>query len=159
MKRQFETFGKKGPVGKGTHEPERRKPVRLSVAAAAALLVVLTGCHTATAQDAFADALQCSKAALTAYALSSSEPAEKIADVAFDKCSEKWSRAAELAGRDPAVSRTTAEAQENCIKKLGAAACPNPLPYRVYLTEAAKRTFRHDAVIEVFDLRAKAAGK
>ena len=53
----------------------------------------------------------------------------------------------------------TAQAQANCIKKQGADACPPPMPYSFYLMEAAKRTFRHDAVIQVLDARAEAAKK
>jgi hypothetical protein len=91
--------------------------------------------------------------------LRDAQPAEKVADVAFDKCSEKWGRAAETDASNPEASRLAVETQQNCIKKLGAAACPQPLPYSGYLIQAAKRTFRERAVIEVFDIRAKAAGK
>jgi hypothetical protein len=61
--------------------------------------------------------------------------------------------------RTPQIISMTAQTQANCIKKLGADACPPPMPYSFYLMEAAKRTFRHDAIIEVFDVRAAAAQK
>ncbi|MCK1671233.1 hypothetical protein [Bradyrhizobium sp. 150] len=125
----------------------------------AALCTALTAGAAAAADDLTSDAIQCSKAALRQYALTTSEPAEKVADAAFGKCSEKWSQAADLAGRDPQVASMTAQAQAACVKKLGADACPPPRPYSFYFMEAAKRTFMHDAVIEVFDVRAGAAKK
>jgi hypothetical protein len=124
-----------------------------------ALGAALTGAPATAADNIISDAVRCSKAALRQYALTTSEPAEKVADAAFDKCSEKWGQAAELAGKDPQVISMTAQAQANCIKKLGTDACPPPMPYSFYFMEAAKRTFRHDAVIEVFDARAEAAKK
>jgi predicted membrane-bound mannosyltransferase len=133
--------------------------MRLSVASAVALLAVATCGRQAIAEDAVANAQKCSEDALARYAGSSSEPAEKIADMAFEKCAEQWELAAEIAARNPEVSHRTAEAQENCIKKLGVAACAQPLPYNVYYMQAAKRMFRHQAAIEVRDIRAKAAEK
>jgi hypothetical protein len=100
------------------------------------------------------DAFQCSEAALRRYALSSSEAAEKVADVAFEKCSDKWSRFAEISGK-LVDSDTPRDAQENCEKTRGAD-CPTPLPGSVYLMQAAKRTFLSTAVTEVFDIRANA---
>ena len=121
---------------------------------------LLTGGPAAAADGITSDAVRCSKAALRQYALATSEPAEKVADAAFDKCSEKWGQAvAELAKKNPQVISMTAQAQANCIKKQGADACPPPMPYSFYLMEAAKRTFRHDAVIQVLDTRAEAAKK
>lgn len=122
-----------------------------------ALGAVMISSPTAAAENIMSDALQCSKAALRQYALFTSEPAEKIADVAFDKCAEKWRKAAEAAGENSQIISMTAQAQANCIKKLGTDACPPPKPYSFYFMEATKRTFKHDAVIEVFDIRAGAA--
>jgi hypothetical protein len=133
--------------------------MRGRVATALTLLSLLSGVCTATAEDAYSDALQCSEAALTRYALSSSDPAESIADMAFDNCSEKWELAAEIAARNPDVSHLTAEAQEDCIKQLGVAACAQPLPPNVSYMQGAKRLFRHQAATEVLEIRAKAAGK
>jgi hypothetical protein len=125
-----------------------------------ALGSVLTGCPATAADDITSDAIRCSKAALKQYALATSDPAEKVADAAFEKCSEKWRQAAaELASKDPQIESTTKEAHANCIKRLGTDSCPPPMPYTFYLVEAAKRTFKHDAVIEVFDARAEAAKK
>jgi hypothetical protein len=109
--------------------------------------------------DPVADAKQCSEAALTSYALSSAEPAETIAEIAFRKCSDKWREAFDPVGKQMDASPALKEAQENCIKKLGLSSCPVPLPSIVHLMNAAQRTFQHDAVIKVFDLRANAAGK
>jgi hypothetical protein len=109
--------------------------------------------------DPVADAKQCSEAALTSYALSSAEPAEKIAEMAFRKCSDKWSQAVDPVGKQMDASPALQEAQENCIKKLGPSSCPVPLPSSVYLMNAAQQTFQYEAVTKVFDIRAKAAGK
>jgi hypothetical protein len=133
--------------------------MRLSAATATTLLGILCSVCTAAAEDAYSDALQCSEAALTRFALSSSDTAESIADMAFDKCSDKWELAAEIAVRNPNVSHLTAEAQDNCIKQLGVAACAQPLPPNVSYMQGAKRLFRHQAATEVLDIRAKATGK
>jgi hypothetical protein len=105
--------------------------MRLSIAATTTLLGVLCSFCKATAEDAYSDALQCSEATLTRYALTRSDAAESIADMAFEECSEKWEQAAEIAVRNPNVSHLTAEAQENCIKQLGVATCAQPLPPNV----------------------------
>jgi hypothetical protein len=109
--------------------------------------------------DPVADAKRCSEVALTNYALSSTEPAEKIAEMAFRKCSDKWSQALDPIGKQMDANPTLQDAQENCIKKLGQSSCPAPLPSIVHLMNAAQRTFQNDAVKKVFDIRAKAAGK
>jgi len=100
------------------------------------------------------EAFQCSEAALRRYALLSSEEAEKVADVAFEKCSDKWSRYVEFSGKSMA-STPSKEAQANCEKMRGAD-CPTALAGSVYLMQAAKRTFLATAVTEVFDIRADA---
>jgi hypothetical protein len=112
----------------------------------------------ASALDPVAGAKQCSEAALTTYALSSAEPAETIAETAFRKCSGKWREAFDRVAREMDASPALKEAQENCIKKLGASSCPAPLPSIVVLMNAAQRTFQYDAGTKVFDIRAKAAG-
>ncbi|MET4493103.1 hypothetical protein [Bradyrhizobium sp. LA7.1] len=109
--------------------------------------------------DPFADAQQCSEAALNSYALSSAEPAEKIAETAFRKCADKWREAFEPVGQQMDASPALKEAQDTCIKKLGPSSCPAPLPSIVHLMDAAQRTFQNDAVTKVFDIRAKATGK
>jgi hypothetical protein len=109
--------------------------------------------------DPIADAQECSDAALNSYALSSAEPAEKIAEIAFRKCADQWREALEPVGQQMDASPALREAQETCIKKLGASSCPAPLPSIVHLMDAAQRTFQNDAVTKVFDIRAKAAGK
>lgn len=91
--------------------------------------------------------------------MSSAEPAEKVAEMAFRKCAEKWREAFEPAGRQMDANPALKEAQETCIKKLGSSSCPTPLPSIVHLMNAAQRTFQSDAVTKVFDIRAKAAGK
>jgi hypothetical protein len=98
------------------------------------------------------EAFQCSEAALTRYALLSSEAAEKVADVAFEKCSDKWTRYAEFSGK-MMDSSTSKGAQANCEKMRGAD-CQTALPGSVYLIQAAKRSSK--AVTEVFDIRAEA---
>ena len=50
--------------------------------------------------DPFADAKQCSEAALATYALSSAESAEKIAEMAFRKCADKWRQAFDPVGQE-----------------------------------------------------------
>jgi hypothetical protein len=118
-----------------------------------------TAAASAQSPDPFADAKQCSEAALTSYALSSAEPAEKIAEIAFRKCSDKWSQAVDPVAQQMDASSARKEGQENCIKMLGPSSCPAPQPSSVYLMNAAQRTFQYEAVTKVFDIRAKAAGK
>ena len=97
------------------------------------LLALLTLAMTSAASaQSLADAKQCSEAALTSYALSSAEPAEKIAEMAFRKCSDKWSEALDPVGKQMDANPELQEAQENCIKKLGPSSCPAPLPSSVY---------------------------
>ncbi|MET4067021.1 hypothetical protein ABID58_001804 [Bradyrhizobium sp. S3.2.6] len=123
------------------------------------LLTLAIMTRAASALDSVADAKQCSEAALASYALTSAEPAEKIAEMAFRRCSDKWREAFDPVGREMDASPTLKEAQENCIKRLGPSSCPAPLPSIVVLMNAAQRTFQSDAVTKVFDIRAKVAGK
>jgi hypothetical protein len=123
------------------------------------MLAMTTAAASAQSPDPVADAKQCSEAALTSYALPSAEPAEKIAEMAFRKCSDKWRQAVDPVGKQMDANPALQEAQENCIKKLGPSACPAPLPSIVYLMNAAQRTFQYEAVTKVFDIRAKVAGK
>jgi hypothetical protein len=105
-------------------------------------------------------AQQCSEAALRRYALSSADPAEKVAEAAFDKCKEPWNRFAEALGRRVEASVGMREARENCVKYKGlsAAECSGP-PASFYAFDAERKRFVHDAFTEVFDIRAEAAGK
>jgi hypothetical protein len=124
-----------------------------------AVLALAMTARAASTLDPVADAKQCSEAALSNYALSSAEPAEKIAEMAFRKCSDKWREAFDPVGREMDASPTLKEAQENCIKRLGPSSCPAPLPSIVVLMNAAQRTFQSEAATKVFDIRAKVAGK
>jgi len=100
------------------------------------------------------DAFQCSEAALRRYALLSSETAEKVADVAFEKCSDEWSRYAEFSGKLMDSSATSKEERANC-ERLRGSECPTKLPGSFYMIQAASR-FLSKAVTEVFDIRADA---
>jgi 23S rRNA maturation mini-RNase III len=111
--------------------------------------------YEAIAHEYIVDAFQCSETALRQYALSSSETAEKVADAAFEKCSDKWSKYAEFSGKSMDSSATLKQAQANCEKMRGSE-CPSALPGSLYLIQAAKRTFLYKAVTEVFDIRAEA---
>jgi hypothetical protein len=123
----------------------------------AILLVTSLNRATAAADALLADALQCSNAALNQYALSSADPAEKVAEAAFEKCSDLWREAAEALSRNDQVGNSQAkEAYENCLKKLGYDYCHPTLPPSVYYLNAARRQFEHDAVVKVFDIRATA---
>lgn len=122
-------------------------------------LAMMTGAASAQSGGRVANAKQCSEDALNSYALSSSEPAEKIAEIAFRKCSDKWREALEPVGQQMDASPTLKEAHETCIKKLGPSSCPAPLPSILHLMNAAQQTFQYDAVTKVFDIRAKATGK
>jgi hypothetical protein len=105
-------------------------------------------------------AQQCSEAALRRYALSSADPAEKVAEAAFDKCKEPWNRFAEALGRRVEASAGMREARKNCVKYKGLSApeCSGP-PASFYAFDAERKRFVHDAFTEVFDIRAEAAGK
>lgn len=103
-------------------------------------------------------AQQCSETALRRYALSSTEPAEKVAEAAFDKCKDLWQRPTEIEGPKLDASVTLREAQKNCEKLLGSS-CPSALPSSFYLMNAARRQFVAHASTEVFDIRAEAADK
>jgi hypothetical protein len=106
----------------------------------------------------WAEAKKCSDDALRRYALSNAEPAEKVAAIAFEKCSDQWERAALANAKIMDASPVLKEAQENCVKKLGSS-CPPARPSIVYLMDALRRTFQHDAIIQVFDIRAEASRK
>src|ERR1700740_165756 len=96
------------------------KLMRLSFAVMMTLLAITGLVRLATAEDVrpppwldlFADAKQCSEAALTSYALSSADPAEKIAEMAFRKCSDKWSQAFDPVGKQMDASPEHQGAQE-----------------------------------------------
>ncbi|MET4418314.1 hypothetical protein ABIB09_000694 [Bradyrhizobium sp. RT3a] len=90
---------------------------------AVAGLVLMT--VAASAQSPLADAQQCSEAALNSYALSSAEPAEKIAEIAFQKCAERWRKAFEPVGQQMDANPAVREAQETCIKKIGCIVLPS----------------------------------
>ena len=63
------------------------------------VILLVTSFNRASATDApdplVAAAWQCSTAALNQYALSSPDPADKIVETAFEKCSDRWREAAE----------------------------------------------------------------
>jgi hypothetical protein len=121
------------------------------------VIVLVTSLNRASAADtSIADALQCSNSELERYALSSADPAEKVAEAAFEKCSDRWREVAEAWGRDQEGNPQLKVARENCLKKLDSD-CPPTLPSSVYYLDAARRTFVHDSVVKVFDIRAKAA--
>jgi hypothetical protein len=104
-------------------------------------------------QQLWSAAQECSGTALRRYALSSTDPAEKIAEAAFDKCIDLWQRATDIDAPD--VEAVGAEAQRNC-KRLRGSACPPSLPATVYLMDAARRSFVAQATPTVFDVRAEA---
>jgi hypothetical protein len=55
------------------------------------LLIAASIVLAAIADDAlWAEAKKCSDDALRRYALSNAEPAEKVAAIAFEKCSDQW---------------------------------------------------------------------
>jgi hypothetical protein len=146
-------------------EPFDRGRVVMRIARAAIILFVMLDSvrpsasgdtlNEGTAHDCAVAALQCSEVALRRYALSSSETAEKVADVAFEKCSDEWGRYAEFSGKSMDNSAALMEAQANCEKKMGPD-CPTKLPGSIYTLQAAKRAFLATAVTEVFDIRAEA---
>jgi hypothetical protein len=103
-------------------------------------------------------AQQCSETALRRYALSSTDPAEKVAEAAFEKCRELWRIPAEIEGREADTSVAMREGQKNC-ERLRGSSCPPALPYSVYLLNAAERQFVVNASTKVFDIRAEAADK
>jgi hypothetical protein len=124
-----------------------------------ALLIAASIVRPAIADDAlWAEAKKCSDDALRRYALSNAEPAEKVTAIAFEKCSDQWERAALANAKIMDTSPVLKEAQENCVKKLGSS-CPPARPSIVYLMDALRRTFQHDAIIQVFDIRAEASRK
>jgi len=94
---------------------------------------------------------------LRRYALSSADPAEKVAQAAFDKCIDLWRREGEAVGRKIDASAGHKEWLANCVK-FGGSDC-KPRPTSLSAIDAAEQMFVHDATIEVFDIRAEAAGK
>jgi hypothetical protein len=124
-----------------------------------ALLIAMSFVRPAVADDAlWGEAKKCSGAALRRYALSNAGAAEKVAAIAFEKCSDQWEKAAEVNAKTMDASPALKEAQENCVKKLGTS-CPPALPSIIYIMDALRRTFQHDAIIQVFDIRAEASRK
>jgi hypothetical protein len=87
---------------------------------------------------------QCSEAALRRYALSSTEPAEKVAEAALDKCKGSWLRPAQTVGRR--IEAETRETQKDCIKFHGASSpmC-NRLPPSMFFLDLTRERFVHDA--------------
>jgi hypothetical protein len=127
-------------------------------------MVLITTAHAqdtslpgAIEQKLYADAKKCSAAAVKTYALSNAEPAEKVAEMAFEKCSEEWRKATDWT--EKGMQKEIQVARDDCVKKLGEAACPTPVPFNIRLMNAARRTFVHNAAIEVFDIRASAAAR
>jgi hypothetical protein len=106
-------------------------------------------------------AQQCSETALRRYALSSAEPAEKVAEAAFDKCKEPWNRFAEALGRRIEASAESMEARKKCVKYKGLSVpeCSVTGTTSVYVFTSERQRFVHDASTEVFDIRAEAVGK
>jgi hypothetical protein len=107
-------------------------------------------------------AQQCSETALRRYALSSSaEPAEKVAEAAFNKCKEAWNRFADALSSRIEASAGSMEAQKNCVKYRGlsSAECSRMGSTSVFVFDQERQRFIHDASTEVFDIRAEAAGK
>lgn len=109
-------------------------------------------------QQLWDSARQCSETMLRRYALSGTEPAEKVAEAAFDKCKELWGKAAEVGGRRIENGAIYKETQANCIHNLGAANCSTH-PSSSHFMEAMRTMFIRTATTEVFDIRAEAAGK
>jgi hypothetical protein len=102
-------------------------------------------------------AQQCSETALRRYALSSADPAEKVAEAAFDKCKEPWNRFAEALGSR--VDTETREAQKNCVKYRGLSPWECSGHGSAIVFNRERELFVRDATTEVFDIRAEAAGK
>ena len=71
-----------------------------------------TSPSTAIEHELYAQAMQCSEAALKRYSISSVELAETVARTAFDKCADEWQKAAEASGR-----RLDAK-PDSCCRKL-----------------------------------------
>jgi hypothetical protein len=101
------------------------------------------------------DAFQCSEAALKPSALADSAVAEVVADAAFEKCSDKWTKYAEFGGKMLDSSGLLKEAQSTCEKARGLD-CPAHPSGKYYALQAARRTFLAKAVTLVLDIRADA---
>jgi hypothetical protein len=105
-------------------------------------------------------AQQCSETALRRYALSSADPAEKVAEAAFDKCKEPWNRFADALGGRVEASAESREARKNCVKYRGLIPeCSRTDSASRYAFDSERKGFVRDATTEVFDIRAEAAGK
>jgi hypothetical protein len=78
-----------------------------------------------TEQQLWLAAQQCSEGALRRYALSSTDPAEKVAVAAFDKCEDMWEKIAELKASE--IEAGAEEARRKCDKLQGSS-CPPTLP-------------------------------
>jgi hypothetical protein len=102
------------------------------------------------------DAHRCSLDALQRYTESSTETAETIAEVAFDRCMELWRRYADAAGSQLEADPGTQRAQQNCIRNFGEndPHCVKR-PASTYSMAAAHDSFVHDARIAVFELRSQ----
>jgi hypothetical protein len=129
-----------------------------------ALLVVLAFVTPGLAQDTLdesiahelaSDAFQCSDAALKLYALADSETTEIVADAAFEKCSDKWTKYAEFGGEMLDSSGLLKEAQSTCEKARGLN-CPAHPSGSYYALQAARRTFLAKAEKLVLEIRADA---
>ena len=102
-----------------------------------------------------ATAQTCSIEALSRYALTSSETAEKVAGAAFDRCIELWSEYAKVEGAKLEAKPSVIETQRNCVRLRGAdhPACA----YRLgssYILDAARNQFVARAPVQVFEIRA-----
>lgn len=125
-----------------------------------AVCLTLTGSPAAAEDNVFSDAIQCSKAALKLYARYPVRIPRKMLPTRHStNAPSDGPRPLNWLERIRRRSAWRRWAQANCVKKLGADGCPPAMPYSFYYMEAAKRTFRHDAAIEVFDLRVEAARK
>ena len=102
-------------------------------------------------------AKQCSEIALRRYALSSTEPAEKVAEAAFDKCSNLWHQLTEAGDRMFMASDIGKETMKNCIKKRGLS-YSECLPRPGIALDREREVFVHDSQLEAFDIRADEAG-
>jgi len=107
------------------------------------ILSLLSGTAAFGQEGATSKAQNCSEAALHRYALSSTETAHEIAQAAYDKCATLWGDVAqEMAG-----PQLPGETGQEFVKRL--------LAY----DHAAQQQFLTHAAVEVFDIRADAAGK
>jgi hypothetical protein len=102
---------------------------------------------------------QCSEAALVRYALSSIEPAEKVADAAFYMCKDLWGEFAATWGRRNDAGDLLKEALKNCRKLRGDSdpSCRIVLGgSQSAMGKVAREEFINRASREVFEIRAEA---